>query len=124
MDEEQSKESKEFVVTLPSGVKVDLTNIGSFTLGDKKKLKKDYGLDFSKGVGLDNTTPDQDASLVLFILRKVNSKVEMDDVDELPLSVGNKIIVHAVRRSQEVGDGPFLKHSTSSPANMDGPKPS
>lgn len=118
MDEEQSKE---FIVTLPSGIKVDLTDLGPFTLGDKKALKKDYDLDFSKGVGLDNTTPEQDASLVLFILRKVNPQVAMADVDGLPISAGSKIIVHAVKRSQEVGDRPFLRHSTSSGANTGGP---
>src|SRR3990167_6164956 len=94
---------------------VDITDFPPLTIGDKKALKKD-GMSF---VDLMNMSPDDEARLVLFFLRKTRPQTTLAEVDALPMKVGQDIITHGVRCSSEV-DSPLSPSSTPSAGTTGG----
>ena len=88
---------------------IDITNLSSFTIGDKKELAK-LGINFAK---IADISPDDEAKLIGFILRKVRPTTTDVEVDALPIKVGQDVLRHAVNRSAEI-DSPLSLISTPS----------
>ncbi len=99
-------------LTVGSGDKtreIDLTKLRPITLGDRKRLLSELGLDLRKAVDF---TPEQDVALVMFILRKIDPTVTAEEVEDLPTVVGQSIVSYSAALSQAT-DRPFLPQSTS-----------
>lgn len=111
------------------GVEVDFTNIPPLTVGDKKRLKTE-GVDFMRYARERVIDPDDEAKLVLHLIRKLRKETTSEEVDEIPALVASSFLQYAVRRSAEVDD-PFSTRSTSlerptvgaSASSGDEPKP-
>ena len=87
---------------------LDLSKLTPFTMGDRKQLLAELKLDMRHAIEF---TPEEDANLVLFILRKIDKSVTLDEVDALPTVVGQSIVQYAAAVSQAV-DRPFSLSST------------
>lgn len=104
-------EKKRLIMTLGSA-EVDVTDLRPLTLGDRKALKV-LGVDFLKYARDGRLDPDDEAKLVLYLLRKRRGETMMEEVDDLPALVSSSFLQHFMRRSADVDD-PFSTRSTSS----------
>ena len=95
---------------------LELKKLQPFTLGDRKKLLKDLKLDLRLAMEF---RPEEDVSLVMYVLRKVDPSVTMEEVEALPTPVGQSIVEYAILLTQSV-DRPFSRSSTPSPPPMGG----
>lgn len=112
-----SEERKRIVIPV-GGVSVDITELPPITLGDKRALKA-LSLDLSKLGAAGRLEPEEEATLVLFLLRKVAPGLTAEAVDTLPAITAARVVSYAMRRSAEVDD-PFSTGSTPSPLSTGG----
>lgn len=87
-----------------SGKEVDLGKSLPLTIGDMRKLKKDYAVDLSKldgGVGVEDIS-----SLLYYLCHKSNAEITLDDIDNIPSSWLQKIMEIFQALQQQV-DPPF-----------------
>lgn len=96
---------------------VDLDKLAPLTMGDKAALAK-LGVDFRN---MRESTPEQDITLVHYILKKIDPSIKEDDVGSLPITLGQAIIAHLGTVSLEV-DVPFGLRSTTSRGITGGPQ--
>ena len=87
---------------------IDLSKLTPFTMGDRKRLLAELKLDLRVAIEF---SPEEDSNLVLFILRKIDQNVTLDEVDALPTVVGQSIVQYSAAVSQAV-DRPFSQSST------------
>ncbi len=105
-------EGKLKAVSVGSGERtreIDLSKLTPFTMGDRKKLLSELQLDMRKAIDF---SPEEDANLVFYVLRKVDPSVTLDEIDALPTVVGQSIVQYAAALSQMV-DRPFSPSSTA-----------
>jgi len=89
-----------------NGKEVDFRKAWPFTIGDMKKLKKDYGVNLSK-IGQDGGIDIEDMhSLILYSTKKSNPEITGDDVDEVPSTQLGKIM-EVFQVAQKELDPPF-----------------
>ncbi len=99
--------SSKRVILKIGGEEVDITELPPLTIGDKKALGK-IGINFSK---LSEISPDDEAKLIAFIIRKVRPYTTEVEVDAMPIKAGQDVLSHALTRSAEV-DSPLSFSST------------
>lgn len=87
--------------------KLELSKILPFTMGDRKRLLAEFGLNMRRAVEF---TPEEDANLVWYILRKLDASVTLEEVEALPTVYGQSIVAFAAAVSQAV-DRPFSQPS-------------
>lgn len=95
---------------------IDLSKMKPFTLGDKKRLKKEFEITFGD---VDLTDPEQETKLTYYLLRQCCPDLRLEEVDEVPSALANLISIYAGMRSGEI-NRPTSARSTSSPAPTDG----
>lgn len=102
---------------------VDFTDVPPITGADKKVLKK-AGVDFTK---LGEMEVEQEATLLLHLVRKVHPDATGNEVDALPVTIQAGIISHFMQSTKDVKN-PFdlspLSQSMSSHESMAGAKKS
>jgi hypothetical protein len=108
MSDEQESKVCHFKV---GGEDVDFSNLAPITVGDKRKLKTE-GVDFMKYARDRAVDPDDEAKLVLYLIRKVRPQTTPEQVDELPALTASSFLQYAMRRATEIDD-PFSTRSTS-----------
>lgn len=101
------------ILKLPGDVEVDLTDVPPFTVGDRKRLKAD-GVDFLKYIQSRVLEPEDEAKMLLFIIRKRRPETTPEEAETVPAMVSSSLIQYFIQRSGEV-DNPFSMRSTSSP---------
>lgn len=97
-------------------VEVDFTVVKPITGGDKKKLFKEYGINFSRVTELD---PEGEQKLILFFVRKLHPQATEAEVEELDLGVQQDIVTRFVRASRDAVS-PFRPRSSTSSAPSTG----
>ena len=110
-------EKKRFIMKV-GGADVDVTEIPALTVGDRKALKA-AGVDFIKYARDRQIDPEDEAKMLLHILKKRRSETTIDEVDEIPAMVSSSFLQFFMRRSAEVDD-PFSTRSTSLEKPTDG----
>ena len=111
----------ERVVIKIGGEELDITNIPPITLGDKKRLVKESGVNLSKLVDpKEPPNPEGDSMVVLLILQKVRPQTTIAEVDELSLFVAQRVLSYVWQRTLSDIDRPFSTPSTSSPTPTGG----
>lgn len=88
---------------------LDLSKMTPVTLGDRKRLLKEFSLDMRKALEF---SPEEDIALVGYLLRKIDPSVTTEEVEALATVVGQSIITYAGALTNEV-DRPFSLRSTS-----------
>lgn len=89
-----------------NGKEVDFKKAWPFTIGDMKKLKKEYGVNLSK-IGADGGIDIEDMhSLILYSAKKSNPEITAEDVDEIPSTRLGKIM-EVFQVAQKELDPPF-----------------
>lgn len=91
---------------------IDFSNLAPITLGDKKKLRAE-GVDFMKYARERVMEPEDEAKLVLHLIRKLRPATTMEEVEELPVLTASSFLQYAMKKSAEVDD-PFSTRSTTS----------
>lgn len=99
--------SSKRVILKIGGDEVDITEFPPVTMGDAKRLRQ-QGIDFTK---LNEMVPDDESKLILLLVQKVRPATTLEEVDALPIKVGQDILRHAVNRSAEI-DSPLSPSST------------
>lgn len=97
---------------------VDVTDIPALTIGDRKALKL-AGVDFLKYARDRQLDPEDEAKMVLHLIKKRRSETTMEEIDNIPTMVSTSFLQFFMRRSAEVDD-PFSTRSTSSAKPTDG----
>lgn len=102
---------KRFIMKV-GGQDVDVTDIPALTIGDRKALKA-AGVDFLKYARSQQLDPEDEAKMLLHLLKKRRSETTLEEVDEIPAMISSSFLGYFMRRSAEVDD-PFSTRSTSS----------
>ena len=95
---------------------IDLKACMPITLGDARRLKKEFGKQVDD---LFSGDPDAVASLLLVLCQKVDKEVTLEHVDTLPLSQLKNVGAVINETNKEV-DRPTSAPSTDSPSTTDG----
>ncbi len=92
-----------------NGKESDLSKALPLTIGNMKKLKREYSIDLVKQ-GSDGLNIEDIATLLFFICSKANPDITIEDVDELPTTQLASIMeVFNRLQAAETADKDFLK---------------
>lgn len=76
---------------LVNGKTLDLVGLRGFTLADKIALKK-QGIELHK---MQEMSPEQEAELVLFVLKKLDPELKRPDIEGLSLAAAGEVLSRA-----------------------------
>jgi hypothetical protein len=107
-DEQDAPQAFHFKV---GGDDVDFSNITPITVGDKKKLKLE-GIDFMKYARERALDPEDEAKMLLYLIRKRRPATTLEEVDEIPVLIASSFVQFVMKRATEIDD-PFSTRSTS-----------
>lgn len=90
---------------------VDLAKLPAFTIGHKRRLFKELGLDLS---GLGKFDPEQDFQFVWFVLRLVRPQTTEQEAEAVELADVLRITTGIIRKTARLSDIPSRGSSPSS----------
>lgn len=96
---------------------VDFTDFPALTLGDRKRMSKEFGLDISK---MESFGVEEEIKLTLFLVQKLRPKTTIEEIEAIPMKVAGGLAAHAMICANKV-DSPFLKRSTTLQTPTGGP---
>ncbi len=94
---------------------INLEGMPPFTVGQKKRLEKKYGIKFARM----QENAEDEAKLLHFILSEMDKEVTLEEMDDIPIVLGQWVMQFTAERAGEV-DRPFSMRSMSSPAPTGG----